>query len=60
MKCKFKISRLLVVLFVDVSIKVTEKEEEMKNKEERNKSKTYKSIIDQEQGTRFKNSKIKK
>lgn len=47
------------MLFVDVSIKVTEKEEEMKNKEERNKSKTYKSIIDQEQGTRFKNSEIK-
>lgn len=48
------------MLFVDVLIKVTKKEEEMKNKEERNNSKTYESIIDQEQGTRFKNSKIKK
>ena len=43
---------LLVVLFVDVLIKVTEKEEEMKNKEETNKSKTYKNITDLEQGTR--------
>ena len=48
------------MLFVDVLIKVTEKKKEMRNKEERNKSKTKKSKIDQEQGTRFKNSKINK
>lgn len=35
-----------VVLFVDTLIKVKEKKKEMKNIEERNKSKTYKSTID--------------
>ena len=58
----FKISRLLVVLFVHVLVKVKEKEKEMKKEKRRKKQKQniqeHNRCI-KEQGTRFKSRKIK-